>query len=157
MTTYAQQTSVSADRSRAEIEVVLRRYGATGFMYGWEGARVQVGFKAGGRMIRFELEMPDREDREFTHTPTKGRPRTPVQADKAWEQATRQRWRALLLVIKAKLEAVAAGISTFEEEFLPWVVLPGGATVGDHVLPMVEQAYLSGSVPRLMLTEGGIS
>ena len=34
------------------------------------------------------------------------------------DQACRQRWRALLLVIKAKLEAVTAGISTVETEFL---------------------------------------
>lgn len=35
MTTYASQTTVSPDRSRAEIERTLSRYGATGFMYGW--------------------------------------------------------------------------------------------------------------------------
>jgi hypothetical protein len=38
------------------------------------------------------------------------------------EAATRQRWRALVLVIKAKLEAVEAGISTLESEFLANIV-----------------------------------
>jgi hypothetical protein len=33
---YAANTEVSAEKSRAEIETVLRRYGATGFMYGWD-------------------------------------------------------------------------------------------------------------------------
>jgi hypothetical protein len=33
---FAENTSVSAERSRAEIEKTLRRYGADQFMYGWE-------------------------------------------------------------------------------------------------------------------------
>ena len=44
-----------------------------------------------------------------------------------WEQACRQRWRALALVIKAKLEAIDAEISTFEEEFLPFFGATGRA------------------------------
>lgn len=36
MGTYAASTSVSIDRSRAEIEHTLIRYGATSFVYGWE-------------------------------------------------------------------------------------------------------------------------
>ena len=36
---YAAQTEVSSDRSRAEIERTLRKYGATAFAYGWEGNR----------------------------------------------------------------------------------------------------------------------
>ena len=35
MSRYAEQTSVAAERSRAEIEGTLTRYGATAFMYGW--------------------------------------------------------------------------------------------------------------------------
>ena len=44
----------------------------------------------------------------------------------AWEQVCRQRWRALLLIIRAKLEAVASGITTLENEFLANIVLPDG-------------------------------
>ena len=36
MTKYAATTDVPAEKSRAEIEATLRRYGATGFAYGWE-------------------------------------------------------------------------------------------------------------------------
>ena len=34
---YAKRTEVSADRSRAEIEKTLVKYGATGFVTGWAG------------------------------------------------------------------------------------------------------------------------
>ena len=149
MTRYAENTSVGTDKSRAEIERTLQRYGADGFMYGWQGTAAIVQFVAHGRQIRFELPLPDREAAEFTQTPT-GRERSEKQARDAWEQACRQRWRALSLCIKAKLEAVEAGISTFESEFMANVVLPGGQTVGDWMAPQIERAYETGTMPPLL-------
>ena len=64
--------------------------------------------------------------------------------------ACRQTWRALALVVKAKLEAVDAGITVFEEEFLAHIVLPDGRTVGQFTLPQVESAYLTGKMPKLL-------
>src|SRR5262245_44396717 len=80
---------------------------------------------------------------------------SPDAAFKEWEQACRQRWRALALAIKAKLEAVESGIATFEEEFLAYVVMPDGQTVGQHVLPNVERAYSTGQMPPLLSAIGG--
>lgn len=150
MTRYAEQTSVSSDRSRAEIEQTLRRYGAQSFAYGWEADRAVVMFRAHDRHVRFMLPMPDPQAREFTHTPTRGTPRTAAQAYEAWEQACRQRWRALALVIKAKLEAVAAGITEFEDEFLAHMLLPSGETVGQWARPQLAIAYESGTMPALL-------
>lgn len=149
MTRYAESTSVAADRSRAEIERTLARYGATAFGYGWSGDRAMVEFAMAGRRVRFILPMPDRADPDFTLTPT-GRDRSRSQAEAAWEQATRQRWRALSLVVKAKLEAVETGITSFEEEFLAHIVLPNGETVGQWAVPQVAQAYELGTMPELM-------
>jgi hypothetical protein len=152
---YAENTTVSTEKSRAEIERILQRYGADSFMYGWDQQRAIVGFQAEGRQLRFVVEMPLRTERRFTHHP-KGA-RTSTAAYNAWEQACRQRWRALALVIKAKLEAVEAGISEFEAEFLANIMLPDGSTVGDWVRPQVEQAYLTGAMPSMLpaLTAGG--
>ena len=47
----------------------------------------------------------------------------------------------------AKLEAVEAGISEFEDEFMAHIVLPGGGTVSNLMRPQIEQAYLTGDVP----------
>lgn len=150
MPTYAENTTVSSDQSRAEIERTLARYGATGFMYGWEQDQAMIAFKTHARQVRFMLPLPGRDDREFTHTPEKGLKRSPAQSEKAYEQAVRQRWRALSLVIKAKLEAVEAGIAEFEDEFMANIVLPDGSTVSEFMRPQIETAYQSGRMPALL-------
>lgn len=134
---YAANTDVSSDKSRGEIERTLMRYGATGFMYGWQGSAAMVAFEARGRSVKFVLPMPNREAKEFTHH-SRGA-RTESAAHDAWEQACRQRWRALALVIKAKLEAIECGITTFESEFLAHFVTYDGKTVGEHVIPQLDK------------------
>jgi hypothetical protein len=52
-------------------------------------------------------------------------------------------------VVKAKFEAVESGISAFEEEFLANVVVPGGKTVGQTVIPQLGQ-YTADQLPRLL-------
>lgn len=154
MTRYAAETSVSVERSRAEIETILRRYKADQFGYATNAKGATVMFTLGGRHIRFILPMPDPSRREFTHTPAKGQPRSAADAEKAWEQACRQRWRALALVIKAKLEAVTAGITTIEDEFLAHTVLPDNSTVGEWMKPQVARAYEIGAMPDVLRIEG---
>lgn len=68
------------------------------------------------------------------------------------EQAERQRWRALLLVLKAKLEAVESGIAIFESEFLANIVIDrAGHTVGDVLPEQIATIYAGGMAGRLML------
>jgi len=76
--------------------------------------------------------------------------RTPAQVKPALAAEERRRWLALLLVIKAKLEAVESGIITFEEEFLAHVVMPDGRTVLQHVQVPIERAYIEGHVRPLL-------
>lgn len=154
MAKYATNTEVSSDRSRAEIERTLDRYGARQFLYAWEEGRAVVGFTINARQVRFILPLPDRDDPEFTRTPT-GRARAATQVREAYEQAVRQRWRALNLVIKAKLEAVESGIVTFDAEFLAHIVLPDGRTVADDVVPKVVDAYQRHEMPALLPQYGG--
>lgn len=150
MTRYAAETSVSTDKSRAEIERILMRYNASHFMYGWSPEGAMIMFQAKGRRIRFLLPLPDRNDRAFTHTSVAQQLRTKAQAQVAWEQAGRQRWRALALIIKAKLEAVEAGITSFEDEFLANTLLPDGQSVGQWIEPQIARVYLSGSMPAML-------
>jgi hypothetical protein len=147
---YAENTSVSVERSKAEIERTLARYGAEQFMSGWDMDNAYIAFKLQNRFVKFMLELPRRDDPEFLRTPGKGLKRTPQKAMTAWEQACRQRWRALALVIKAKLEAVETGITTFEEEFLAHIVLPDGSTVGQHMIPQIETSYQQGKMPKML-------
>ena len=89
---YAANTEVGSERSRAEIERTLTRYGATSFMYGWDQAGALVGFKAKDRLIRFKLPLPSRE--AFRYSPARHVVRTRQAQDAAYELAVRQRWRA---------------------------------------------------------------
>ena len=152
---YAANTSVSSEQSRLEIEKTLIKYGADNFAYAMTAGKALIGFTMYERQIKFILPLPIKD--EFNLTPT-GRKRTENSQYEAWEQACRQRWRALNLVIRAKLEAVECGISVFEDEFMSNIVLPGGQTVGDFMKPQIDQAYISGAVPKLLpMFEGGVS
>lgn len=150
MNRYAENTAVSSDKSRAEIERTLARYGAQEFAYGMKAGCAMIGFRMEDRYVKFYLPLPSPDDRRFTHTPDKGQRRHPDDASRHWEQGCRQAWRALALAIKAKLEAVAAKITTFEDEFLAHIVLPGGRTVADEVRASIAAAYSTGKVQPLL-------
>lgn len=153
MGTYAAKTDVSEERSRNEIERTLKRYGATRFGYLWEEGSSVIMFEMQGRRLKFNLPMPVRSDFRLTEN---GRARTSQAAiDAAWEQAQRQRWRALLLVIKAKLEAIEAGITSFEDEFLSATLLSSGQTVSQWIQPQIAQVYETGRMPSFLLGPGG--
>lgn len=143
---FASNTSVSVEKSRAEVESTLRRYGADGFRYGWadrDGRRVeQIDFSTHDRLVRFTLVLPSKDDKQFKYTEARRVRRSDKAAHDAWEQACRQRWRALALCIKAKLEAVECGISEFESEFMANIVDPvSGRTVGDVMRPQIAARY----------------
>lgn len=148
---YAEDTSVSVDRSQAEIHKMLTKHGADEISLTTGRDRAAVGFIVGNLMVELRIEFPPLTD--FQKSPA-GKTRTKEQAFKAWEQAGRSRWRSLSLVLKAKLEAVDVGISTLEQEFLAGVVLSieGGqrVTMGDRLVPQIQEIVTSGRVPRLL-------
>lgn len=153
MTRYANKTEVSSEASRREIEQTLIRYGADAFSYGWQGdGLAMIRFRMANRQVCFLLPLPDRNSDDFIAYSRSGRrvERTQVAAAKQWEQACRQRWRALLLVIKAKLEAVECGISQLEDEFLANIVLPDGKLLGQIIRPQIATSYETGNMPPLL-------
>lgn len=147
---YATGTNVPADRSRAEIEKMMIRFGADQFVSGWSGTeRAMVGFRIHNRMVRIYLPMPDRKDPMIALTPS-GRERSDGQVEEEYDRETRRRWRSLVLVIKAKLSAIEDGISTVEREFLADVVLPNGSTMGEWAGPQISEMYEGGRMPELL-------
>jgi hypothetical protein len=62
---YAEGTSVSVEKSRAEIESILTRYGANGFVSGWQENRAFVAFMKDGRQIRLSMTLPEKGERRF--------------------------------------------------------------------------------------------
>ncbi len=132
---YAAKTKVPVSRSRDEVERILERYGADAFQYGVRPSLYQVTFQAHDRLLRFEIP----------------RPQEGTEAQRAQEE--RRLWRALVLAIKSRLECVESGLSTFEREFLPYVLLPGGRTVADWAETEIPRAIEAGAMPML-LAEG---
>ena len=117
---FAETTKVPIERTKVELEKLLRGHGAKGFVSGWDEHSDRVEFLYEGKHIRFTL------------------PREVVTRSRQ-EQFDRSRWRALLLVVKAKLEAVKSGIAVFEQEFLGFIVVPGtGQTIYEHAKPRLE-------------------
>ena len=117
----------------------MRRFGASGFAYAWTEDAATIAFHVGNLTVRIALPLPRPDDPVFWLTPTKRR-RTERQAQEAYEAEVRRRWRALAAVIKAKLVAVEDNISTMEQEFLAYVVLPNGQTLGEWAGPQLNDA-----------------
>lgn len=154
MPRYAAETTVPVERSRAEIETTLIRYGADEFHSGWKEGAAMISFRLRSLFIRFVLPLPARSEERFLFKTDRygfKKRRTERQVVSEWEQEIRQRWRALLLTIKAKLEAVECGISSVEQEFLAFIVMPNDRTLGDWLLDQALPAIRAGSMPRLLL------
>lgn len=142
---YAIDTDVPVERSKQQIESMLRQRGAEGFAAAWHKAGHQIEFVWKGMRIRFTLPAID----EGKHANDRqGRPRKTEAVQRAIQQADRSRWRGLFLVVKAKLEAVESGISIFEEEFLAFIVDPAtNMTVGEHLVPQIQSGGQLGLPP----------
>ena len=147
------------ERSRAEIEKLLSRHRCTKFMAGvdHEAHRATVQFQAHNRIVKFEIDLPNPSDPKFRKMKNSYLQRSTTGVQKAVEQEERTKWRALLLVIKAKLEAVESHIATFEDEFLAHVLLPNQQTVAQYIGPTVAQIYETGRMPpERQLTSGAV-
>lgn len=136
---YARNTSVPIGRSQDEIRKIISKHGASGFIFGEQGPLAIIGFEMCGKRIKFILPMPTLPSKNAT-----------AASIKTYEQLCRSKWRCLVLAIKAKLECVEAGITTLEQEFMAHIVLPNGQTIGQAVLPQIEQAYKDRKMPPLL-------
>lgn len=153
--TYAQGTSVSVEKSRAELDRLLSKAGATQRMMGSDdvaGAAFVV-FTLDGRQVRLRIPLPKLTDRKIERD-GRGTRRNAEGQRKALEQASRERWRQLLLLVKAKLEAIALGLSTVEREFLADIYLVDGRTVHQALVEDLDRMYRDGAMPKLLGSGG---
>jgi hypothetical protein len=147
MPQFAKQTQVSVEKSQMEIRRILSKYGAGGFLLGEIEGFAMIGFSIANRQIKMTLRLPSPKEKRFVED-SRGYDRADHVARRHWEGACRQQWRALRLLILAKLEAIESGIKTVDEEFLPYIVVKGDTTVADLLVPRIEQMQKSGSLPQ---------
>lgn len=144
---YAAATEVPVEKTKTDIEKLLTQNGADQYLTFSDADRGVIQFRMNNRMIRFVILVPTLE--EYKKTPT-GQHRNIGAASKVRKQAERSRWRSLLLAIKAKLDSIEIGLVTFDEEFMPHIVLPNNQTVGEYVLPQIEEAYTTQKMPPML-------
>lgn len=151
---FAEGTDVSVAKSRAELDEPLTRYGADRIAVFTAAKEAAVVFEMKGRRLMFRLPLPGKDEHQFTHANFGARgvqPRpSPQHVLDAWEKACRQKWRALLLAVKAKLVSVEEGVETFDEAFLAQIVLPSGRTVGEESVPRITQMYKENKMQPLL-------
>lgn len=140
---YAETTSVAFGRSVSEIITLIKRHGAGQIGQMDDTGWFAIQFKIEDRMIRFHLpfktldEMPTHDGRNSVLSDKQRLDRL--------EQSKRQRGRALMLVIKAKLESAESGIETIEQAFLANVVMADGQTVYERVAQPLALEYETGA------------
>lgn len=142
MSKYAEGTTVPVDRSRAEIEHIVRKYGADQMNSGWTTEKAVVMFRMKDRYIRVDMPLA-------IAGVTLDKRRYKMSQNQV-DQENRRRWRALVLYIKAKLESVDSGIVSFEQAFMAHIILPNKQTVGEYMQPQIENAYQSGDMPKAL-------
>jgi hypothetical protein len=152
-TNYVRGASITGAASRMEIQDMLTEYGATGFRCGWEEGRAAIAFTAGKRRFRFVLPLPGSADLAGSAGDPL-QPRRQGTGSKSPEEMARRCWHRLSLLIRAKLEAVDSGIVTFDQEFLAYMVLPGGGTVFQDAAPAIGTAYATGVRAGLLGQDG---
>lgn len=140
---YAAHTRVSQDRSRTQIERMVLKYGAEEFGTLIKKDEALVGFKYKNIRVEMAVPLPDKNDERFSTTPAGRNRRSETQAFAEWEKEVRRRWRSLCLVIKALLVGVDDGVLTFEQAFMPYIVI-GGQTIGQVFLPKLAKMIESG-------------
>jgi hypothetical protein len=100
------------------------------------------------RQIRFSIPLPTADDMP------KGDGRntaiSPTRRTEMAEQARRQKGRALMLVIKAKLESIESKVETLEQAFLANVVLADSLTVYERTQQLIAFEYETGRVQPMV-------
>lgn len=130
---FALGTTVLASKTRGQIEELATRNGATSFATATDSAYARILFEAHGRRVRFTIPIVTSDEAE-----------------------NRRRWRCLYMVIRAKFEAVAEGLESFENAFLAQTIVPGnsGETVAQWIGPQLEAAYARGATMAPLLGDG---
>lgn len=138
--TYAKGTDVGVAKSQEEITRIFQRYGVEIYGFMARPGQASVQFQLHGVPVDLAIPLPARPTEEKQLNPTTGRW---VLAMPIWEQEVKESWRALVLLLKANLEAVDRGLLSAEQAFMAYVALETGGTLGDLVLPQWREQRLA--------------
>lgn len=132
---FAEDTKVPTSQSQDAVKKLLKVAGSDQIAVYEAADKSAVAFRIDGRFYRITVPV------------VAG---TKIGAD----QEERRAWRLLLLLIKAKLEAVREGATTIEREFLADMLMPDGSTVAEWTAQPLALAYDKGEMPGQLLLPG---
>jgi hypothetical protein len=126
---FAEGTTVAPEKTRGEIERLVKANGGTRFAFGYLEDRAGVSFVAHGLLVRFTIPNPTKDDKAVRERMR----RTRLSLQRVIDEEERRRWRCLLLAIKSKFTTVDSEIETFEEAFLANIVTTDNITVYERI------------------------
>lgn len=137
---YAEGTQVSVDSSRGEISGILTKHGVIRMGWFTEPEADVLQFEITGRSYRLTIVRPTIAELRESYR-ADGRDWSRVYDQQAKVTAEwKRRWRANVLLLKAKLEFADGVTSTVERELMPYMVLADGRTLEAAIgsLPLLQ-------------------
>ena len=136
-------TKIRPEKSQADITRELNRYGIYEVQHTDQQGKFSVAFRVELEevpiplMIRIDVPYDKEKDTEDNF---------------GWKNQ-RVLYRTLYYYIKALLNTWDNGLKTFTEIFMPHLVMPGGGTVEQMLLPKLEKAITEGKIKDVQLLE----
>jgi len=148
-----ENTTVPVARSQQMLRELLLRHegGSVAFVSDppKEGFHALVPIDGKTYNIRVMAVMKKIEARHIKGRYYRGRWIPPRTDREAQEREVQRIWRVLFYHMKGIFEAADSGVMEFREMMLPYIVTKDGSTVGEHILPKLDQA-LAGRPDRLL-------
>jgi len=143
MTRFAEGTKVTVESSRGEITGILAKHGVQ--RMGWFTAPDAdvLQFELDGHQYRFRIPKPSLEEVRAAYIANGGKWNLVYDPDAKVAAEWRRRWRANVLLLKAKLEFADGEASTVVRELMPYAVLTDGRTLEEAIVAQ------DGAVPLL--------
>jgi hypothetical protein len=141
---YADGTTVTVESSRGEITGILAKHGVQRMAWATGPEGDQLSFELAGHRFLFRIDKPTPEEVRERDSDQYVYPHNIDWITKA-NQEWQRRWRANVLLLKAKLEFADGETSTVMRELLPYAMLADGRTVEDAINVGMIPLLASGS------------
>lgn len=152
---YAEDTTVPVAKSRAEIDKLLRDWGADSVQwsdnYGSDEVTLRFAWK--GFITRFNVKLEAQQSVAGRALNERTGEVSPVKLEKLMDARGKHEHRLLLLWIKAALNACEAEIVAPEAIFLPFLEGKDGQTVAETAIPKLAMLVTS-TATKLLLGAG---
>lgn len=131
MTLFMESTEIAPEKSIAEIEACLAKYGATAILKDYEKGEIEAlsfRIKVGTQEVPFRLPCRWKAIEEIFHKRA-DRYASEREVESRKAKARRVAWRQILRWVQAQMALVETSMVKVEEVFLPYIQGPGGQTV----------------------------